>query len=418
MNIESSGSALKFIFRALRHKNYRLFFCGQSISLIGTWMQTIAASWLVYRLTNSAFLLGLVGFLGQLPIFIVAPFSGVIADHFDRKRILLATQILAMLQALALAFLFFSGLIKVWHIMFLSAFLGIVNAFDVPTRQSFVVEMVDNKEDLANAIALNSSMVNSARLIGPSIAGIIIAVMKEGVCFLINGISYLAAIAALLKMRIKRRESGPEVFDIFSKLKEGFVYVFGHAAIRYILMLLVIISLMGISCVVLMPIFAKEILKGGSSLLGFLMASIGLGAMAGTFHLAQRKNMQGLESDIFKAAWIFAVSLIVFSFSRNIFLSLLIMFSAGFGMIVQVAASNTILQFLTSDDKRGRVMSFYSMAFMGMSPFGSLLAGSLASKIGAPHTLFISGIVCALGIILLSAKANIIEKSLRSISSV
>lgn len=390
----SHPMGLKFLFRALRHRNYRLFFCGQSISLVGTWMQTIAASWLVYRLTHSAFLLGIAGFFGQIPIPIFAPFAGVLADRWDRRRVLLVTQTLAMLQALILAFLVLAGNIAVWQIIALAVFLGLVSAFDMPVRQAFVVEMVEEREDLVNAIALNSSIVNAARLIGPSIAGILIAAVGEGMCFLLNGISYLAVIFALMAMKIAQKKPSGQNSNILQELKEGAAYVFGLASIRRILLFLSLVSLVGMSFTVLIPVFAKEILGAGPAALGFLMGAVGVGALGGTLFLAWHKDIYGLEKEIFLAVGIFGLGLVIFSFSRILWLSLLLMFIIGFGIMVQIAASNTLLQFLTSDDKRGRVMSFYTMAFMGMAPFGSLLAGGLASKIGSPHTVLLSGIFC------------------------
>lgn len=420
MNIDQpsgpQSSGFKFLFRALQYKNYRLFFCGQSISLVGTWMQAIAASWLVYRLTHSAFLLGMVGFLGQLPIFLVLPFSGVLADRLDRRKILLVTQNLAMIQAFILSLLVFSGTIKVWQIIVLSIFLGIVTAFDIPTRQSFVVEMVHKKEDLANAIALNSSMVNGARLVGPAIAGVLIALVGEGMCFLLNAISYLAAIFALMAMDIKPQLREKNNIPILEGLKEGVLYAFGHRAIRYILLLLVLVSLLGVSSSVLMPVFAKEILGGDARVLGLLMGSVGLGALGGAFYLAQRRSVYGLENDIIAATILFGLGLAIFSFSHTVIFSLLIMLLSGFGMIVTISASNTVLQFLTSDDKRGRVMSFFSMSFMGVAPFGSLLAGSLADRIGAAHTVFISGASCIIGALFLATRISVLKHSVRNIS--
>lgn len=413
MKSNDNPTGVKFILRALRYRNYRLFFCGQSISLIGTWIQGITASWLVYRLTNSALLLGVVGFAGQIPTFLLAPFAGVFADRWNRHRIIIITQILAMLQAFGLAILALTGVIAVWQIIALSIFLGLCNAFDIPTRQSFLVEMIDKKEDLGNAIALNSSMVNSARLLGPSIAGILIAAVGEGMCFLINAISYLAVIFALLAMKIKPRKIQDKHNHILQGLKEGFDYAFGFAPIRYILILLALVSLMGMSYAVLMPVFAKDILGGTSHTLGFLMGATGLGALIGAVYLASRKNFQGLGKIISLAAIIFGFGLISFSFSRILWLSLLLMSLSGFGMMVQMASSNTALQSLTDDDKRGRVMSFYTMAFMGMAPFGSLLAGGLASLIGAPTTLLISGLSCILGSFFFANKLSLLNEMMR-----
>jgi len=403
------------IFRALHHKNFRLFFFGQGISVIGTWMQSIAMSWLVYRLTNSAFLLGVVGFSGQIPIFLLAPFAGVSADWWNRRRILVITQTLAMAQAFILALLTLTGTIVVWHIITLSLFLGLVNAFDMPTRQSFVVEMVEKKEELGNAIALNSFLFNGARLVGPSIAGILIAILGEGMCFLLNSISYLAVILALLAMRINIRRKEIEITPLFQSLREGFSYAFGSTPIRYILLLIGLLSLVGMPYSVLMPVFARDILHGGPNTLGFLMATLGLGALVGAFYLALRKSAAGLENMIAIASSIFGAGLIAFSLSRLLWLSLLLLLLTGFGMMVQWASSNTVLQTIVDDDKRGRVMSIYTMAFIGTAPFGSLLAGSVASRIGVPNTLMISGILCILGSLMFATRLPSLRKAVRPI---
>lgn len=402
--LSSNSNDIKFILRALRYRNYRLFFAGQAVSLTGTWMQVIAVSWMVYRLTKSAFLLGLVGFAGQIPIFILTPFAGVLADHFNRQRILVITQTLAMLQAFILAFLSLTGMISVWQIISLSIFLGLINAFDIPARQAFVVDMVEQKADLGNAIALNSFMFNGARLVGPSIGGILIAIVGEGICFLLNGISFVAVIFALLAMRVRPRDKRYKNTPLLQGLKEGFVYTLNFKPMRYVLLLTTLISLMGMSYVIIMPIFAKEILGGGPHTLGFLMAAVGLGALAGALYLASRKSVEGLERIIPMATVVFALGLIAFSFSKYLWLSLALILCAGFGVMIQTVASNTVLQSLTDDDKRGRVMSFYAMAFMGMTPFGSLLAGTLAHRLGAPNAILISGIACLLGSIFFLAK--------------
>jgi MFS family permease len=384
-------------FRALQYRNYRLFFGGQSISLVGTWMQAIAMSWLVYRLTNSAFLLGIVGFLGQLPAFLFMPFAGVFADRYNRHRILLVTQSLAMLQALVLTVLVFTNTIAVWHIIVLSVCLGLINAFDMPVRQAFTVEMIEKREDLGNAIALNSSMVNVARLVGPSVAGILIAVAGEGVCFLLNALSYCAVIASLLALKIVPRVTSSSHNHVLYDIREGFRYVFNFGSIRAILLLLSLVSLMGVPYQVLMPVFARDIFHGGPKTLGFLMAMAGGGALTGALYLAGKKNTVGLERLIPAAAVIFGFGILAFSFSRVLWFSLLVIFISGFAMMVQMAASNTVLQTIVEEDKRGRVMSFYTMSFMGMVPFGSLLAGSAASTLGAPRTLFLGGIICIIG---------------------
>jgi MFS family permease len=394
----------RFVIRALRYRNFRLFFGGQGISLIGTWIQQIALGWLVYRLTDSAFLLGLVGFTGQIPTFLISSFAGVIADRMDRRSILVATQTLAMLQAFILAFLTLTKTATIWHIVPLALFLGCVNAFDIPTRQSFFLEMIEKKEDLGNAIALNSSMFNSARLIGPAIAGLLIVLFGEGICFFINALSYIPVIAALLMMRIPRKEKKPEKSPVYDQLKEGFIYAYGFAPIRSILLFLSLVSFMGMSYTVLMPVFARDILHGGPHVYGFLMTGTGIGALAGALLLASRKSVLGLGDLIVRAGLMFGLGVIAFAFSSVLWLSFILLIIAGFGMMVQMASSNTVLQTIVDDDKRGRVMSFYTMAFMGMTPFGSLMAGILADKIGAQHTLLVSGVGCILGAILFARK--------------
>jgi len=403
-------TGLKTIFRSLQYRNYRLFFGGQSISLIGTWMQRIAIPWLVYRLTGSVFLLGVFGFAGQIPTFLLAPFAGVLTDRYNRYYILIVTQILAMIQALVLAFLFFTGTIEVWHLILSGIFLGCVNAFDMPARQSFVVDMIEKREDLGNAIALNSSMVNGARLLGPSIAGILIAATGEGICFLLNGLSYLFVIVSLLMMKVASGKIKIQNSQVLQGLKEGFSYTFGFAPIRSIILLLGLVSLMGMPYTLLMPVFAKEILHGGSHTFGFLMGASGTGALIGALYLASRKSVLGLGKIISLSAAIFGFGLVVFSLSRFFLLSLILMLIVGLGMMMQMASSNTILQTLVDDDKRGRVMSFYTMAFMGTAPFGSLLAGGLASSLGAPNTLIIGGVSCILGAVVFASKLPELKK--------
>jgi len=405
------------VFRALRYRNFKVFFIGQGISLIGTWMQYVAMSWLVYRMTNSALMLGVVGFASQIPAFILSPFTGVLADRHNRHKILLFTQALAMLQAFILAFLTLTENIAVWHIVVMGIFLGCVNSLDIPARHSFILEMVEEKENLGNAIALNSMMFNMARLIGPSIAGVLIAIAGEGVCFLINAISYIAVIASLLAMKMPARDNEKKEADysMFEDLREGFNYAFGFVPIKAILFLLGIISLMGMSYAVLMPVFAKDILHGGPHTLGFLMGAVGIGSLAGTIYLASKKNIITLGRMLPAAAGIFGLSIIIFSFSHNLVFSLTLLFFSGFGIMVQMAASNTILQTIVDDDKRGRIMSFYTMAFMGMAPFGSLFSGMLASRIGVSNTLIISGSCCILAAVIFSFNLPSLRKIVRPI---
>ena len=383
--------------RALRHRNFRLFFSGQSLSLIGTWMTRLATSWLVYRLTGSAFLLGVVTFAGQVPSFLLGPVAGVWADRWERRRVLLVTQFLAALQSLALAVLTLSGRITIPEVIALSVFQGLINAFDMPARQSFLVRMVGGREDLGNAIALNSTMVNGARLVGPAVAGLIIAAVGEGYCFLIDGISYFAVIASLVAMRVEPEPVSAGGTSLLGELVEGWTYVSGFAPIRTVLLLFAIISFMGVPYMVLMPVFATDILHGGPHTLGFLMAAAGVGSLISALRLAARKSVRGLYRLIPAVAALLGAGLIVFALSRNFWLSLVLMGVTGFGMMQSMAASNTVIQTIVDDDKRGRVMSYYMMAYMGASPLGSLLAGSLAPVIGAPGTVILCGIGCLAG---------------------
>lgn len=390
--------------RALRYRDFRLFFVGQTISLIGTWMQIIAMSWLVYRLTSSPFMLGLVGFCGQIPSMFVAPFAGVLADRWERRKILVATQALSMIQALVVAALVLSDLVAVWQLVPLSVFLGCINAFDIPARQSLFVEMVEDRNDLGNAIALNSSMVNGARLIGPSVAGLLIAAVGEGMCFLINGISFLAVIGALIAMRPPRRQRPGEHPPVLASLREGFNYAFGFPPVRSVLMLLALVSVVGVPYSVLMPVFAEKILHGGSHTLGFLMGAAGLGALGGALYLASRPTVRGLGRILTSAVAVFGAGLVVFSYSTSFWLSMGLLLATGFGMLIGLAGCNTILQTIVDDDKRGRIMSFYTMAFMGMTPWGNLLAGTLASKFGAPFTVRLGGIACIVGALVFATR--------------
>ena len=381
--------------RALRHRNFRLFLGGQIISLAGTWMQQVALSWLVYRLTRSPFLLGLVGFAGQLPSLLLAPLAGVWADHGNRRRIVIATQALAMVQALLLAALVLGGKVSIPYVLLLSVFLGLVNGVDIPTRQAFLVEMVTGREDLANAIALNSSVFNAARLVGPAVAGFMIGLVGEGTVFLLNGLSYVAVIGALCAMRLGPRPRAVDTPEpMRRRLAAGFRYAFGFPPIRALLLLVAVVSLTGVPFTVLMPVFATDVLHGGPRTLGLLMASSGVGALLGALYLAGRTTVRGLGQVIFVCVALFGLSLVGLGLSRQQWLSMAALLGAGLGMMVHMGSSNTILQTIVDDDKRGRVMSFYSMAFMGMVPFGSLLAGSLASRVGAPRTVVFGGLAC------------------------
>ena len=404
------------LFRALRNKNYRLFFYGQSLSLLGTWIQQVALSWLIYSVTNSPFLLGFVMFAGQLPTFLIAPFAGVLADRYDKRKIIIITQVVAMLQAILLAIFVLTNNINVTVLIILNILLGISNAFDIPTRQSFVIQMVEHKEDLPNAIALNSSIVNGSRLIGPAVAGILVASLGEGICFLINAISFVFVIISLLLMKVGKEEKADHGnVSILKELKEGFHYSFGFLPIKSVILLLATVSLCGNPYLVLLPIFAKNILNGDATTLGYLNSAVGLGALGAALYLASRKSTLGLGKIIATTTLIFALSLISFSFSKTFPLSLIILLFCGFGMMMQTAGSNTILQTLSSDDMRGRVMSFYMVAFRGMAPFGSLWAGTFADNFGAPATVLISGTVCLAAGILFFKNLKIIRTAAKPV---
>jgi MFS family permease len=385
------------VFRSLRHRNYRLFFSGQSISLIGTWMQRIALPWVVYRMTGSEVLLGVVGFAGTIPSFLLAPFAGVLIDRWSRYRVLLITQIISMIQAGVLAWLSLTGGLDIWHIIVLSVILGCINSFDMPARHSFVIDMVNGKEDIGNAVALNSMMFNGARLIGPSVAGIVLAAVGEGACFLINALSYFFVIGSLMAMRVPVIKEKKKQTPMLREMKEGLAYTFGFAPIKHIIFLLGLVSLMGASYQVLMPVYAKDVLQGDSHTYGFLMGGAGAGALIGAIYLASKDTVLRLGRLIPAATALLSLGLISLSLSSSFFVSMFLIFFTGLGMMTQTAASNTILQTIADDDKRGRVMSFYTMALMGTAPFGSLLAGWMAKVLGTPWTIFIGGAVCLIG---------------------
>jgi MFS family permease len=389
-------TGLRSIGRALRHRNYRLFFSGQSVSLIGTWLTRVATSWLIYRLTGSALLLGVLAFVGQIPTFVLAALAGVLVDRWDRYRVLVVTQVLAMIQAGVLAALALAGVINVWHVLALSVFQGLVNAFDMPARQSMVVQMVEDRADLPNAIALNSSMVNAARLLGPAAAGVLIAAVGEGWCFFIDAVSYVAVIASLLSMRIAPRPRTARSTRVLHEMHEGFLYASGFAPIRALLLLMAVVSLVGMPHTVLLPVIAREVLGGGAGTLGALTAASGLGALVGALYLASRKNVLGLGRVIVGSAALFGVGLVGFSRVGVLWLALPLMLATGAGMMLLMASSNTILQTIVDEDKRGRVMSLFAMAFFGTLPFGSLLAGALAIRLGAQNTILVGGVVCIL----------------------
>ena len=401
--------------RALSYRNYRLFFGGQVISLAGTWITTTATNWLVYRLTHSALLLGVVGFAGQFPAFLLGPVAGIFVDRWNRHRLLVVTQTISMLQSFALAALTLSGRITVHWIIALSIVQGAVNAFDMPGRQAFLLTMVENRQDLGNAIALNSSMVNVARLVGPSVAGIVIAAAGEGWCFMLDGFSYIAVIIALLRMRIAKVATAKSPQHPLQQFREGFSYVFGFPPIRSIILLLALVSLVGVPYSVLMPIFATQIFHGGPHTLGFLMTASGCGALLGALWLAARRSVVGLGRVIPIAGALFGAGLIAFGLIGTFWIALPCLTVAGFGFMVQMASSNTVIQTIVDDEKRGRVMSFYTMAFLGTVPFGSLIAGWLSSRIGAPDTLIMGGVCCLGGAALFARSLPMLRTHVRPI---
>ena len=382
--------------RALRHRNYRLFFTGQSISLVGTWLTKVATSWLVYRLTGSAWLLGVVGFAGQIPTFVLAPLAGVLVDRWDRYRVLFATQTLAMVQSALLAALALGGVIRVWQIVALNILQGLIDAFDMPARQSMIVRMVDDRADLPNAIALNSSIVNGGRLLGPAIAGVLIAAVGEGWCFFIDALSYAAVLTSVLMMRVDAGPPAPRTTHVLRDMADGFRYVRDFARIRALLVLLAVSGLAGRPFAVLLPVIAHEVMHGGAGTLGFLQATAGVGALAGALYLAWRTSVLGLGRVVVISAAAFGVGLVAFSRAHALWLATPLLLVAGTGMMVQTAASNTIIQTIVAEDKRGRVMSILAMSLFGTVPIGSLAAGALATRIGAENTILVGGSVCVL----------------------
>jgi MFS family permease len=418
MTTNNNGSQQKgelaLMLRALKHRNYRLFFTGQGISLIGTWMQQAAVGWMVFRVTGSPFYLGLVSCCSQIPVLFGSLIGGDFADRWPRRKIVIITQILAMIQAFLLTAMVALDGITMMRIILLSLFMGVINAFDMPTRQAFISEMVDKDEDLPNAIALNSMIFNLARQIGPLLAGFLIGLVSEAACFFLNGVSFLAVIYSLAAMRLTRSGGAKHNGTMIAGIKDGLAYAFGFVPIRSILIYTAMTSLIAMPYV-LMPVFAKTILHGDSRTLGFLMGSVGLGAFIGAIYLARRKTVQGLEKVVVVAAGVFAAGTIGFSFSRNLWLSLLLVALPGFGIMVQMASINTILQTIVDNDKRGRVMSLHVMAFIGIAPLGSLLAGVVAEYLGAPHTLLLSGLLSIAVMIFLARKLPLIRQMIHPI---
>jgi MFS family permease len=397
-------------FNALSSRNYRLFFCGQVISLMGTWMTQTASLWLMYQLSSSAFLLGLVGFAGQIPMFFVAPFAGVWIDRINRHRLLIVTKILSMLQSFALAAFAFTH-IDAPTLLALSLIQGIINAFDMPARQALVVEFIEKKEHLGNAIALNSSMFNLARLAGPAIAGFVIAAAGVGVCYLVDGLSYLAVIGSLLAMRLRDRKDRPIRQHPWIELREGFRYAFGFAPIRALMLLVALVSFFGFSYTVLTPVFAADMFHGDARTLGYLMAASGIGALAGAAYLGSRRTVRGLGTVIARGGWLMGMAIIGFSISRWLPLSLACLTLAGLGGVLLMASSNTLIQSLVEDDKRGRVMSLFTMAFTGTIPLGNLAVGELARELGARTALLLTGLVCGVVVAIFYRKLPQLRRS-------
>jgi len=408
-------ASISHSWRALRHRNFQLFFFGQGISVIGNWMTKLATSWLVYRLTHSVLLLGVVSFAGQFVSFALGPFAGVWVERLNRRKLLVWTQAAAAIQSLGLAALTLAHVITLWEIILLTAMQGLINSLDMPGRQSFLVQMVDDRADLSNAIAINSSMANGARLVGPAIAGLVIAAFGEGWCFLIDGISYFAVIASLLFMHIKPMELRRHTTTMLEQMREGWDYVRNFRPIRTLLLLFALISLMGYSYAVLLPVFAAQVMHGGARTLGWLTGASGVGALTSALSLAVRKSVVGLSRVVQIGAAILGTGLILFGLSHTLWLSLILMVFVGFGLMQCASGANTIIQSLVTDDKRARVMSYYTMAFFGAAPFGSLFAGALAHSIGAPHTVIVTGGFCIAGSLWFTRELPKIRKVMRPI---
>ena len=401
--------------RSLRHRNYRLYFFGQLISLPGNWIQNIALGWLVYRLSDSALLLGVVGFAGQIPSLLLTPLAGVYADRIDRRKVLVTTQIISMLIALTVSFLIFSGKIQVWHIIVSAALNGIANAFDTPFRHAFLVNMVTDRKDLQNAIALNSTLFNTARFAGPPLGGLLIALSGEGICFMINGFSYLAVIISLLAMQVSVHTKNISKTSVISDLLSGLKYAYKSLPIRFLLVMVITTSLLGLPFQVFMPVFAREVLHGNSQTLGYLIGAIGAGALSGAVFLATRSTLKGIPLIIFVSACMFSFGLMAFSVSSGLLVSLALLVITGFGMVVEFASSNTLLQSMVDDQMRGRIVALYSMSFMGFTPLGSLMMGGLAEIAGVQVTVFIAGLCCLTAALIFHRKIPHIRNAIREV---
>ena len=412
LDIRSYLQGVGYTFRALESRNFRLFFFGGMVSLLGTWIQNLAIGWMVYRLTDSAFYLGLVGFAGQIPALFLGPLAGVFADRMNRRNVLIITAIIPMILAAILTVLTYTNTITVHYLIIIVIFNGIALAFDTPFRHAFLLDMIGDKKLLSNAVALNSTLVNTARFIGPTLGGLLIAAFGEQVCFMINSISFLGVIIALMSMKIEKTERKISGNSILTELREGFSYTYHYKPALYMILLVTVTSTFGLPFQSLLPVVARDILHGGSQLLGFLTGAVGAGALTGAFFLASRSSFKGIPKIIAVSAITFGIGLILFSFSKIMILSVIILYFSGFGMIAQFTATNTLLQHSVEDDKKGRVLSLYSMSFMGFTPIGSLLLGSLSAQIGVPLTLSISGAICLVSALLFSRKLPFIYQDL------
>ncbi|MGH7875890.1 MAG: MFS transporter [Candidatus Binatia bacterium] len=410
----SENKGLMFLVRALGSRNFRLFFFGQAVSLVGTWMQIIAMRWLVYRLTKSELMLGIVGFISDIPLFLLVPFAGVLADRLKRNRIMVVTQALSALQAAVLAVLVFTDQVAVWHVFVLGGLLGIVSAFDITARQAFIVDIIEDRSNLPNAIALNSFIFNGALLIGPAVAGLLIALVGEGPCFALNSLSYLAVLGALFLMKIPEKRFSASALDFKTAIMEGAAYTIASVPIRSILMLVASVSLVAASYTLLMPVFAEDILHGGPRVFGYLMSATGVGALAGAILLASRSRLKGLAEMIVIAGVIYGFALLALSFSRLLSIALIIALVLGFSLMMQMASSNTIVQSIVDDQKRGRVLSLFVMARRGVESLGSLLFGAIANGVGTPATLMIGGAACLLAVAAFATKVSAIRHASRS----
>lgn len=413
LDIRSYFNKVGFAFRALKNKNFRLFFFGQIISLLGTWIQNIALGWLVYRLTDSAVWLGVIGFMGQIPALFITPFAGVYADRIDRRKVLIVSQIVPMILAFIMAALVLSNNVQVWQIVIIAGLNGVVIAVDNPFRHAFLIDMIGDKELLQNSIALNSTLYNSARFIGPMVGGFLIAIVGEGICFVINGISFLSVVFALLAMKVTVSNFKKNHASIVNDLVEGTKYAFSHKPIRFLLTLVITTGFFGLPFQVFLPVFAKDILGGDSQLLGFLTGALGAGALTGAIYLASRKGIRTLPSLIVGTAILFALGLFTLSLSTSISLSLILLFFTGFGMIVQYASTNTVIQSVVDNEKRGRIMSLYSMSFLGVTPVGSLLLGAISGSIGVQITLLGSSLVCLVAAGLYYRRLKYVKEAVR-----